>query len=223
MIDVNFSKNLTKPIRGPLIDVVPFLSDLPNLREMGFAGIDLTEQNAAMVAANSGPEKLSCGMMEISYAAAKQISRASRLHEIGLNDVRISASAVAEFKNLPHLTSFWLVCRHPYDSITGQMVRREGDRIGDEAVTAFLDFPELRELYLSFTTITDSGVAVLCQLRRLKSFGVASPNVTNAAMPEIVKLKELTWLDIDGTKIDDDALDLLQQLPKLTGLFMATA
>ena len=203
-------------------DVGHWLADLPHVQRLELSYLEVTGDDLAFVATTVDPESLTCIEMEISDQAAARLASASRLGHLGLNNVVISAKGVAEFKKLPKLKSFLLSCRHLEVVPIGQVPPSvETYKLGDEVVTAFLEFPELRSLTLHATLISDDGVKILSRLERLVDLSIASPNITNGAMQDIVKLKNLTWLGIAYTQIGDETLNRLSELPELKTLWLS--
>ena len=107
-----------------------------------------------------------------------------------------------------------------------------GGAITDDFLQNLKEVPHLRGLLINSyrqlesgrlgppdNSITDSGLAVLSKTPRLERLRLRCPHVTNTGVKQIVLLKRLQFLDLSGTRIDDDAVELIaQELPNLTEL-----
>lgn len=90
-----------------------------------------------------------------------------------------------------------------------------GTPFKDEWLQHF-NLDHLEGVTLSFTQVSDRGVEFLVQqCKQLKSLGLRSTKVTNAALTQISKIKHLEELWVDQTAITDDGLLLLKQCPNL--------
>jgi Leucine-rich repeat (LRR) protein len=227
VLDVSFSgfKQFDDaPDSLPLAAAIPYLADLPNLRHLTLSTLELTDDEFGALVAHANPQEMICVGMTVSDGAAARLTEAARLRHLGLNDVIISAKGVAEFKRLPNLEQFWLSCRHQEYAPSGRALwNREKYALRDEAVHAFIEFPKLRRLFLSWTQITDDGVKSLSRLTHLESFEISSPHITDAAMEYIVKFKNARWLSLGGTKIGDRSISRLAELKNLKGLRLSSA
>jgi len=220
VVDVRFWRGDMARAHGQFAEVAPCLANLPRLRFLSLTGLALGENEFAMVAKYSSSEELICYMMELRDRDAAQLAGAAPLRKLGLNDVKISAKGIAEFKRLPQLEEFWLACHFEDPGPDGALAPSHTYCIGDDAVPGILEFSSLRSLGLTATLMTDDGVAMLCKMQRLESLRIHSWNITSAALEHIAKLKRLTWLDVGGSAFDGQRLDKLQELPRLTGLVL---
>lgn len=224
VIDVSFHQHAMKQADKRLADAAPYLAHLPRLRKLLLWGLELEDDEFAAVVNSANPEELSCVMMTVSDGAAAQLTSAARLRELGLNDVIISAHGASKFKNLPNLERFSLCCRHMERSPSGEIIwGSEKYGLRDDALHAFLEFPRLRHLSLSWTQITDDGVAILSRLEQLESLAISSPHISDAAMDDVVKFKNIEWLSLGGTQIGDASVSRLRELGKLKGLRLSAA
>jgi hypothetical protein len=80
------------------------------------------------------------------------------------------------------------------------------------------DNPELVELTLGGTKITDAGLAHLLQLKKLRKVRVSKTAVTDAGMTDLAKCEYLEDVDVSQTKIGDFGVWELRALPRLKNL-----
>ena len=126
---------------------------------------------------------------------------------------------MAEFRKLPCLEDLSLSCKHEDRGPSGAPIwNREKYAIRDDALETFPDFPRLRRLYLSFTQITDRGVAILSRLTQLESLELNSPRITSESAPDLTKLQNLKSLGLSACAIDERSVAALSAFPKLTWL-----
>jgi hypothetical protein len=213
--DVRMGRSIQLMGPGVIDELASRLAAIPALHHLSLSGFELSDDEYMAIAIDARPKEITFVNVELNDAAATTLSNVTSLCDLGLNDVRISAQGISGLRRLPNLEHFWLSSLHSRYDDRGESLWRNW-AIGDETVPVFLEFPKLRRLSLHNTLITDEGVEQLTRLD-LKSFEISSPNVTNAAMASIVRCKNLGWLCVSGTQIDDDALPRLQELPHLKG------
>ena len=78
--------------------------------------------------------------------------------------------------------------------------------------------PELIELMLGGTKITDAGLTHLPQLTKLKKIRLSNVRITDAGMVALAKCERLEHVDVSQTKIGDDGVGELAALPRLKRL-----
>jgi len=96
--------------------------------------------------------------------------------------------------------------------------------LDDASFTEFKPLVLLEELDLSHTRVTDEGLRVVEGMSRLKVLNLTrhpdwliKPQLTNACVPTLMRLKELRSLTLSG-KITDKGLTFLARLPHLKNL-----
>jgi|GEM_PF-2034355 len=92
----------------------------------------------------------------------------------------------------------------------------------DDCDLAFLqELPELRQLDLQDTTITDAGLEHLSGLSELVRLNLKGTFVSDAGLRRVKGLSRLEHLDLSGTKVGDAALSSLKDLTQLAELELA--
>jgi hypothetical protein len=79
-------------------------------------------------------------------------------------------------------------------------------------------FPQLKDLDLSNSLVTDAGMRELRGLRQLRKLSLWGTRITDAGVESLRGLTELEDLDLGGTRISDAGLKSLAGLAKLTSL-----
>jgi internalin A len=90
--------------------------------------------------------------------------------------------------------------------------------VQDNVVATLAGLPELRELNLARTGVTDEGLKVLADFPKLQVLNLAYTGVTDAGLKELAKLKGLQTLDLSGGMVTDAGLKEVAQLKGLKGL-----
>ena len=80
------------------------------------------------------------------------------------------------------------------------------------------DNPELVELTLGNTKITDAGLAHLIQLKKLRKVRISKTAITDAGMTNLAKCETLEDIDVSQTKIGSIGMGELRTLPRLKSL-----
>ena len=79
-------------------------------------------------------------------------------------------------------------------------------------------FPELQELQLNSTRITDAGLQHLAGLTQLQEVGIYGTRITNAGLLQLAGLTDLDCLDLHSTQITNAGLRHLAVLSQLRWL-----
>ena len=80
------------------------------------------------------------------------------------------------------------------------------------------EYPELVELTLGNTKITDAGLVHLLQLKKLRKIRISQTAITDAGMSDLAKCEYLEDVDLSRTKIGDFGVWELRALPRLKNL-----
>jgi len=89
-----------------------------------------------------------------------------------------------------------------------------GASVGDDAVRHLATLPELRDLNLGKTFVTDAGVRCLENLG-MKQLVLAHTGISKASVPILARLTDLEYLSIEDTAIPDEAVNELRKaLPR---------
>lgn len=102
--------------------------------------------------------------------------------------------------------------------MTLKVLKLDHTRIGNRTLQMLDRFPNLEELTLTGTLITDDGIAALAALPKLKKIRLSKTSISNAAVTELSKLKTLEEIDLSETAVSDSCITTLAELPALTKL-----
>lgn len=91
--------------------------------------------------------------------------------------------------------------------------------IGDGDLAELADqFPEVRDLLLGRTQLTDAGLSELRRFRHLESLSLQRIPITDQGLRQLAVPRDLTFLDLSSTNISDQGLKSLAAFPKLEEL-----
>lgn len=119
-----------------------------------------------------------------------------------------------------------------------ERVRLEGASVDDESLQVLEDVPELRDLTLANTQVTDEGLARLRQFRKLVSLAITddgntSPQavgprfdpsgITGKGLEQLKDLPSLRTIQFTNVQITDKDLKAIEQLKGLTQVDLVSA
>lgn len=83
--------------------------------------------------------------------------------------------------------------------------------VGDDALVRLYRLSGLQELYLSNTTVSNSGLKHLACLSGLRRLYLYHTDISDAGLVNLVPLKGLKWLTFSGTKVTETGLTALRK------------
>lgn len=134
-------------------------------------------------------------------------------------EFRLEASGF-KLQMKPQARHAWLRTRlgdDLFDSVTH--VRFFRQRGVDDATMSVLDaFPDLEELHVSKSPVTDGGFTHLAGRTKLRRITISEAPITDATLLAIASLPKITQLDLNRTRITDAGLVALDAMPRLRTL-----
>jgi hypothetical protein len=219
VVSVRIARTGIPPKSLHFTEFAKYLENLPGLKRLSTFQLELSEAEFPMLARLQTLEVLTLGKTELTESGGRQIARLSNLRELSLHDDIVSAGALASLRDMPLLEDLSVYCRHEDKRSDGLPIwDLEKYAIRDDALVSLPSLKRLKTLSLTFTQITDSGVAILGEMPQLEVLGLSSPQITNTSMDHVTKLKNLRWLGVSACKMDIAGVARLAELPKLTGL-----
>ena len=92
--------------------------------------------------------------------------------------------------------------------------------IGDDFVKElFLIAPNIAELDLSRTSVTDESLNYIASFARLTKLNLANTKVGDDGIAKLVNLKKLDWLNLYGTQVTDAALPSIAKIRSLRTMY----
>jgi hypothetical protein len=90
-----------------------------------------------------------------------------------------------------------------------------GSSARDEEMRLLGDLPDLRQLNLAATAVTDAGLVYVAQLRHLRGLNLNLTRVDDEGLPLLAGLSELRELSLAGCKVTDAVVEFVERLPRL--------
>lgn len=209
---VHGSPEKFEPFRAPL-------QQLPRLKRLQVFWQQLDDADYAAIGLLRGLKELTLVKMELSEAGARQIARLTNLRDLSLHDDIVPAAALVEIKGLTKLESMSVYCRHEDRAANGASIwNLEKYAIRDDALASLPTLTSLKSLSLTFTQISDDGMAIVGRMPQLEGFFISSPRITNASMDHLTKLPKLRSLELSVCGMDREGVRRLSELPNLTRL-----
>lgn len=174
-------------------------------------------------------EELNMVSTDPSPKAWLLINNFKKLNILSLSHVQLSPKDIAKFTNFHQLKYFKLVT---HERITDVLKKFNGSKnlrnlcvakcnVTDEDAKLFLDIPNLEQLELRSTQVTDKGLRYMPMT--LKLLDISYCKVTKAVIPDIVRLKNLRELFIDRDRLSSSEMhSLLRLCPRLNIQFAIT-
>jgi hypothetical protein len=144
----------------------------------------------------------------------------------GLMWITLAASAWAdETTAILHLRKFGATVQRDR-ALRGEpvtIIHCHSPQFADEHAKHLREFPDLMELHLGSTGITDAGLAELAGLKQLRELSISGTKVTGPGLRHLGGLKHLRSLDMARTRLASEHLALLSSLEQLEVLRLSGA
>lgn len=202
------------------------IKDWKRLRKLNLRGTKVTDAGLAHLAGMSNLEDLDIGFALITDGGFDRLSALIGLKSLSVGGNKITGAGLSGLRLLPQLTSLDVSGRQRTDSglwfasVTDQdldtiasLTRLESLNLRGTSVTRVPVLANLRELQLGQTQISAKGLADLPKmhkLQRLSLFGAA--RVDDQAADIIAACENLSWVDLQGTKVTPAGIKRLRQL-----------
>jgi hypothetical protein len=157
------------PRRAPRQD--DSLADMANQKEMSFSGEDITPDRLNALVSNPDLEKLVIWGGDVTNDQFEPLSRLAHLKGLVLGEMSIDDGVFQHIRALQDLAYLNLAYTNVEGDFTElaklplQDLRLEGcRRVGDRCARSLAAFPNLRQLEIHMTGLTDDGVHHLASL-----------------------------------------------------------
>ena len=201
------------------------LASLGNLQELTLYGTKVTDPAIGELAPLKSLRSLNLEGTHVTDASMKRLGQHPSLQELNLTSAHITDAGLKELSTLQTLRN----------------VRVGGASITDEGLKHLARLNSLESLTLWKTSVTDEGMKHVARMKHLTSLFLGRAQISNAGIKEIAKcknlqslsaselpltfdvkelgqLKNLNYLDLEGTQTSDPALKHIGQLRNLTWL-----
>ncbi len=210
------------------------LKPLTHLRELNLSWTHVTDKGLKQLA-----EELP--QLESLYLRGRYLSDAGLAHLHGFKNLRtlylsgqpLTDAGLAHILELEHLMGLGLsstqVTEAGFARLTAlknlRNLNLERTRVTDAIFPHLKGLPELEDLTLGGTHVTEAGLAGLQRVANLRFLSLkGSPQLSDAAVPQLLKLRSLTEIDLSDTGVSAKEYAALKTgLPGLVRLVWADA
>jgi Leucine-rich repeat (LRR) protein len=164
--------------------------------------------------------------------AAEAIASFSKLRSLMLFPTQISDRGIVELCRLSSLETLVVSSPNITSASFGQVAKLKHLthlgiwqwKIDDADFEKLAQLPNLTSLNLD-TTLTDTSVLYMAPLNQLERLRLCGEGITNASVPNLMRLTKLEWLDVSNTsinKLGPAAQELKQAFPECAILLPKT-
>jgi hypothetical protein len=198
---------------------------MANEKEMSFSGEDITPDCLHALASSPDLEKLVIWGGPVTNDQLEPLSRLAHLKGLVLGEMPIDDGVFQHVRALHDLTYLNLAYTNVEGDFTElatlplQDLRLEGcRRVGDRCARSLAVFPNLRQLEIHMTGLTDDGVHYLASLP-LEVLWLGG-RITDRGMKEVATMTALRHLDVCCPGVTDEGLRALSGLERLEVLWL---
>ena len=189
-------------------------------------GGDPTDEEFALLARFSNLKRLYIKAYTMSNSAFESLSEMPQIEGLfvcGNDEFQITDETLGWLSSLNRLRKFELSgCRVSGVGLVhinnpGQLdcLDLSSTLLNDDTIDVIKRFPNLTNLSLWETKVTDAGLRHLLSCDSLQSIDLASTRVTDKGIQLLIELQELQSLSLHNTRCTDGCKDSLLRLPKL--------
>jgi Leucine-rich repeat (LRR) protein len=175
-----------------------WLAQAPNLAEVGLSGAKVHDKLVQAIAAAPKLRRLRLAGTPITLPTIQAIAKRGELEQVDLAETPIDDASAAALLAMPKM----------------RVLRLDRTMTSDAALRGPVS-PELTELYVSTTRVTDAGLELLDRAPRLEALGTGALGLGDAALARIAKLTDLATLVLSQAKASPAALAGLTELRTL--------
>lgn len=215
--------NAQAKMTSELLEDIAAVSSLKNLH-LHHSGAELTDTAFAPLANSTGLEHLQISSYPaITGDCLQYIGRLTNLKVLHLQGDKITDDGLRQLSGLTRLKELQVHATQSngafLKSLAGAPLEQLTiSHLTDEAAQELTQFPNLTQLYVYDSPMTERGFAAISRLRRLKSLRLRNcSNIPSVALTGLAKMRSLTALDLLDTPVGDDTLELITNL-ELTSL-----
>src|SRR6266566_9867758 len=182
-----------------------------HLTRLDVRGTRVSDGALEIVSHMTGLEALDIAQTEVTDLGLDHLIALVNLKELSLGRGRLSNFGLVALRMLPTLTYLDLSGARPTppDNPGG---KGAGSGIPEETLKAFAELKDLRVLHLGFSAITKDGLRTLGSLDKIEKLGLQGcSRIDDAALTELVKWKNLKYLDVQEAPVTEKGLAELRK------------
>ena len=205
------------------------LPEMPQLQELNFGYLDITDKGLCAIDSLSWLERLNLRHTAVSNDAIIRLvnEKAHTLVRLNLSNTVVNDTALAEFPEQSRLQSLSLLdtgitdegVRHVarFDGL--QRLRLDMTEVSDDGIRHLAACESLQKLELYKTNVTDTSLIWLSD-SKIEHLGLGATSVTDVGMPVLTEFSDLRSLDLQFTTLSDKGLRFLSEVSQLQVLYL---
>ncbi|HEV3261077.1 MAG TPA: protein kinase [Gemmataceae bacterium] len=206
------------------------IKGLPNLKFLDLAYTQVTDAAFVHFKAMASLEVLAVNSTRISETGLVRLLRAlPKLRDLRIN-MPLNDRVMAHLKALPKLRSLGLIYQPNDDFLTHlealpQLTELDltFSQVSDAGLARLRVLPNLVSLDLRGTPVSDAGVQHLHDLKawsKLQTLGLMSTRISDACLVHLQRMPDLWDIQLDDTRVSDAVVHRLLGLPKLVSIYI---
>lgn len=172
----------------------------------------------------TGLQSLNVGTTEVGDLGVSSLASLTELRSLNLSHTMTSDKGLAVVAKLPRLKELavrYTLVENVVAPPEVEILSLEGCSIGDDAIEKLAGLTKLHQLDLSYTEVTDAGIAHLTKLPALKFLDLNATELSDDALKEIAQITSLDHLRLNYGRFTDKGVQMLSSLKNLVTLEMA--
>jgi thiol-disulfide isomerase/thioredoxin/Leucine-rich repeat (LRR) protein len=203
-----------------------YLKGLPNLKSLVLPP-GTTNKGLANLKGLDSIEKLHISDTQITDEGLLYLKDIKSLKSLAVSSNLMTGKGLIHLKEMPSLESLEVSLSMINDAslanledlpVTNLYLSRS--TISDTGLAHIAKLKSLEKLFLDNTGITDIGMVYLASLTSLKHLSLKGTRITDAGLANLRRLVSLEQLKLQRTNITDAGLSHLKNLPNLRGLYL---
>ena len=201
--------------------VIAEIAAVPALRVLHLhnVGREITGADFAPLANRTSLEAFHISVFpSIDDELCTHLAGLTNLRSLQLYTEKITDERLRQLRGLVNLRDFNIQATQSNGEILTELTqapleRIEVRRISEATASELKNYPNLTQLYVYDSSMSDQGIASIAGLRRLESLRLRDcPNISQTAFRQLAELRSLTSLELAGVSIGDDTIALLTNL-----------
>lgn len=198
-------------------DAITQLTTLPKLTDIALKDTLLTDVGLAQIANFKQLKTLDVRGTQVSPEGVAELRKKLPALVVEVSPLKTKLTPEQALLELKKAGSILV---HYDDRLPGNpVIMLDGmnhPRFQDEWCSLFASFPQLRQIGLGGTSLSDEGLEGIAEVAKLESLYLGQTNITDVGLAKLANCKNLKYLDVEGTRVTAAGLDAIRKaLPKL--------
>lgn len=182
------------------------IRDWKNLTSLNLRGTKITDATLEMLAGLTSLQSLDISYAQLTDLGLNHLTSLTGLHHLAMGGNKLTDTGLQFLRQLPQITYLDLAGVQRTDSGLWSIT------LAESGVDAVVSVTDLKELHLGGSAISGSGLKRLKSLPSLERLSLQGcKRVTHDAAPVLAGFTKLRWLDVHGTELKPEDVDVLQK------------